>query len=47
MAAVTNFEQFVKRVLEIVFWVLILVPMIIIPVFFVVYVLPVEFRLPL
>ncbi|MGA2876028.1 MAG: NADH-quinone oxidoreductase subunit NuoH [Nitrososphaerales archaeon] len=43
MAAVTNFEQFVKRVLEIVFWVLILVPMVIIPIFFVVYVLPVEF----
>ena len=43
MAAVTNFEQFVRRVLEIIFWVLILVPMVIIPIFFVVYVLPVEF----
>ena len=43
MAAITNFEQFVRRVLEIVFWVLIFVPLIIFPVFFVVYVLPVEF----
>jgi NADH-quinone oxidoreductase subunit H len=43
MAAITNFEDFVKRVLTIVFWVLIILPMIIIPVFFLVYVLPVEF----
>jgi len=43
MAALTNFEQFVKRILEIVFWVVILVPMIIIPIFFFVYVLPIEF----
>ena len=43
MAAITNFEQFVRRVLEIVFWILVAVPMIIIPVFLVVYVLPVEF----
>lgn len=43
MAAITNFEQFVRRVLEIVFWILVAVPMIIIPLFLVVYVLPVEF----
>ena len=43
MAALTNFELFVRRVLAIVFWLLVLVPLILIPIFFVVYVLPVEF----
>ncbi|MGI0091151.1 MAG: NADH-quinone oxidoreductase subunit NuoH [Nitrososphaerales archaeon] len=43
MAALTSFDQFVKRVLEIIFWVLVLVPMILIPAFFFFYVLPVEY----
>jgi NADH-quinone oxidoreductase subunit H len=43
MAALTDFEQFMRRVLEIVFWILVAIPMILIPIFFVVYVLPVEF----
>lgn len=43
MAALTDFEQFVRRVLEIVFWVLVIIPLILIPIAFVVYVLPVEF----
>ena len=42
MAAITNFEQFVKRVLEIVFWVLVFLPLVIMPIFYVFYVLPVE-----
>ncbi len=43
LAAITDFEQFVRRILEIVFWILVAVPMILIPLFFVAYVLPVEF----
>jgi NADH-quinone oxidoreductase subunit H len=42
MAAITNFEDFVKRVLTIVFWLLIILPMVILPVFYIFYVLPVE-----
>lgn len=42
MAAITNFEDFVKRVLVIVFWVLIILPMVILPIFYVFYVLPIE-----
>ena len=41
-AAITNFEQFVRRVLEIIFWILVAVPMILIPISLVVYVIPVE-----
>ncbi len=44
MAELTTFEQFVKRVLEIVFWVLIFLPLVILPVFYLVYVLPVELQ---
>jgi NADH-quinone oxidoreductase subunit H len=43
MANLTNFQQFVARILKIVFWLLIILPMIILPVFYLVYVLPVEF----
>lgn len=43
MAAITDFEQFVRRVLEIIFWILVAIPMILIPIILVVYVLPVEF----
>ncbi|MDG6907512.1 MAG: NADH-quinone oxidoreductase subunit NuoH [Nitrososphaerota archaeon] len=43
MAALTNFELFVRRILAIVFWIVILIPLIIIPIFFIAYVLPVEF----
>lgn len=42
MAAITNFEDFVKRVLVIVFWVLIILPMVILPIFYVFYVMPIE-----
>jgi len=42
MAAITNFEDFVKRVLVIVFWVLIALPMVVLPIFYIFYVLPVE-----
>lgn len=42
MAAITNFENFVRRVLKIVFWLLIALPMVILPVFYLFYVLPVE-----
>ena len=42
MPEITTFEQFVKRVLEIVFWLLIILPMIILPIFYLVYVLDVE-----
>ncbi|MDG6996994.1 MAG: NADH-quinone oxidoreductase subunit NuoH [Nitrososphaerota archaeon] len=42
MAELTTFEDFVRRVLTIVFWVLIALPMIILPIFYVFYVLPVE-----
>ncbi len=43
MAAITNFEYFVRRILKIVFWLLIALPMIILPLFYIFYVLPVEF----
>ncbi len=42
MAAISNFEDFVKRVLVIVFWVLIALPMIVLPIFYIFYVLPPE-----
>jgi len=42
LAAITNFEDFVKRVLVIVFWLLIILPMIILPLFYLFYVLPIE-----
>jgi NADH-quinone oxidoreductase subunit H len=42
MAAITNFEDFVQRVLVIVFWVLVALPMVILPIFYIFYVLPVE-----
>ncbi len=42
MAEITTFEQFVKRVLEIVFWVLIALPMVLLPIFYLFYVLPSE-----
>ncbi len=44
MAELTTFDQFVKRVLEIVFWVLVFLPFVLLPVVFLVYVLPVEFQ---
>ncbi len=44
MAAITNFEDFVVRVLKIVFWVLIFLPIAILPIFYIFYVLPVEIR---
>ncbi len=42
MAEITTFEQFVRRVLEIVFWVLIILPMVFLPLFYFFYVLRVE-----
>ncbi|MHB8566756.1 MAG: NADH-quinone oxidoreductase subunit NuoH [Nitrososphaerales archaeon] len=42
MPEITTFEQFVRRVLEIVFWVLVLLPMVILPIFYFVYVMQVE-----
>jgi NADH-quinone oxidoreductase subunit H len=42
MPEITNFEQFVKRILEILFWVLIILPMVVLPIFYLVYVLQVE-----
>lgn len=42
MAELTTFEDFVKRVLTIVFWVLIILPMVILPIFYFFYVLPIE-----
>jgi len=42
MAAITNFETFVQRVLVIVFWVLVALPMVVLPIFYISYVLPVE-----
>jgi NADH-quinone oxidoreductase subunit H len=42
MADITNFEDFIVRVLKIVFWVLIILPMVALPIFYFVYVLPVE-----
>ena len=42
MPEIINFEQFVKRVLEILFWVLIILPMVVLPIFYLVYVLQVE-----
>jgi NADH-quinone oxidoreductase subunit H len=44
MAEITTFEDFIVRILKIVFWVLILLPMIALPIFYLVYVLPVEFQ---
>lgn len=44
MAELVTFEQFVARILKIVFWLLIILPMIILPIFYLVYVLPVEFK---
>lgn len=44
MGEITTFEQFLVRVLKIVFWLLIILPMIILPIFYLVYVLPVEFQ---
>ena len=42
MPALTNFEDFVRRVLIIIFWVLIIFPMIALPIFYLFYVLPIE-----
>lgn len=42
MAAITNFEDFVLRVLKIIFWLLIFLPFVILPIFYIFYVLPVE-----
>ena len=42
MAAITNFEDFLKRILTIVFWLLIILPMVILPIFYIFYVLPIE-----
>src|SRR5579883_2512350 len=43
MAEITTFEQFVKRILKIIFWLLIILPMVALPIFYLFYVLPVEF----
>ncbi len=43
MAELVTFEQFVVRILKIVFWILIILPLIILPIFYLAYVLPVEF----
>jgi NADH-quinone oxidoreductase subunit H len=42
LAAITNFEDFLKRILTIVFWLLIILPMVILPIFYIFYVLPIE-----
>jgi len=42
LAAITNFEDFAKRILKIVFWLLIILPMVILPLFYIFYVLPIE-----
>ncbi len=42
MAQITTFEQFVSRILKIVFWLLIILPMVALPIFYLVYVLPIE-----
>ncbi|HZW58132.1 MAG TPA: NADH-quinone oxidoreductase subunit NuoH [Nitrososphaerales archaeon] len=44
MPEIVNFEQFVRRILEILFWVLIILPMIALPVFYLIYVLQVEIQ---
>ena len=44
MPEITTFEQFIQRILKIVFWVLIILPMVALPIFYLVYVLPVEFQ---
>lgn len=44
MPAITNFEQFLRRIIKIIFWVLIFLPFVILPIFYLVYVLPVEFQ---
>jgi NADH-quinone oxidoreductase subunit H len=43
MAEITTFEQFVKRILKVIFWLLIILPMVALPIFYLFYVLPVEF----
>lgn len=42
LAELTTFEEFVKRILTIVFWLLIVLPMVALPIFYFAYVLPVE-----
>jgi NADH-quinone oxidoreductase subunit H len=42
MPEITTFEDFVKRILTILFWVLIILPMVVLPLFYLVYVLQVE-----
>ncbi len=42
MAEITTFDAFVKRVLEIVFWLLIILPLAALPIFYLFYVLPSE-----
>jgi NADH-quinone oxidoreductase subunit H len=44
MPEITTVEQFILRILKIVFWLLIVLPMILLPIFYFVYVLPVEFQ---
>lgn len=44
MPAITNFEQFLRRIIRIIFWVLIILPMVILPIFYLFYVLPIEFQ---
>ena len=44
LAEITTFEEFVARVLRIVFWLLLILPMIALPIFYLFYVLPIEFQ---
>jgi NADH-quinone oxidoreductase subunit H len=44
LPAIVTFEQFLRRIIKIVFWVLVFLPMVILPIFYFVYVLPVEFQ---
>jgi NADH-quinone oxidoreductase subunit H len=44
MPGIVSFDQFAKRILKIVFWILVIIPMIVLPIFYLVYVLPVEFE---
>jgi NADH-quinone oxidoreductase subunit H len=44
MPEITTVEEFILRILKIVFWLLVFLPMILLPIFYFVYVLPVEIQ---